>query len=69
MEKIHREAAQWKYYFMKYDILIQTFTSSLVRKQYLPKTFLAQKFEKKNCQYSFQAIIRLKKTEKSGMDH
>ena len=27
MEKIHREAAQWKYYFVKYDILVQIFTS------------------------------------------
>ena len=44
---------------MKYDILVQTFTSSQVRKQYLP--FLAQKLEKKN-QNPFQATIRLKKT-------
>ena len=24
MEKIHREAALWKYYFMKYNILVQS---------------------------------------------
>ena len=58
MEKIHHEAASCKYYSMKYDILVQTFTSSQVRKQYLP--FLAQKLEKKN-QNPFQATIRLKK--------
>ena len=45
---------------MKYDILGQTFTSSLVRKPYL-----AQKLErKKNCQNPFQAILRLKKKKK-----
>ena len=52
---------------MKYDILVQTFTSSLVQKQYLPKKtpFLAQKFEEKiNCQNPFQAIIILKKKKK-----
>ena len=27
MEKIHREAAWWNYYFVKYDILVQIFTS------------------------------------------
>jgi len=52
---------------MKYDILVQTFTSSLVRKQYLPKkiAFFSPKIgEKKICQNPFQAIKRLKK-----MDH
>ena len=44
---------------MKYDILGQTFTSSQVRKQYLPKkAFLAQKLENFFCQNPFQAIIR-----------
>ena len=48
---------------MKYDILVQTFTSSLVRKQNLP--FLAQNWRrKKNCRNPFEAIIRLKKEEK-----
>ena len=53
---------------MKYDILVQTFTSSLVRKQYLP--FLAQKLEiKKNCQNPFLAIIRHKTKKKKKKWH
>ena len=69
MEKNHREAAQWKYYFMKYDILVKTFTSSLVRKQYLPKKkspFLGQNLEK-NLSKSVSGYYKTKK--KSGMDH
>ena len=52
---------------MKYDILVQTFTSSLVRKPYLPtkknRLFSPKIEEKKNCQNLFQAILRLKKEE------
>ena len=44
-----------KILFYEEQHLLQTFTSSLVRKQYLP--FLAQKLEKKkNCQNPFQAL-------------
>ena len=45
---------------MKYDILVQTFTSSLARKQYLP--FKPKNWQKnKFCKNPFQAIIRLNK--------
>ena len=53
---------------MKYDILVQTFMSSLARKHYLP--FLAQKLEKFFfCQNPFQAIIRLKKKWYGPLSH
>ena len=50
---------------MKYDILVQTFMSSLVKKIFAKKNFLAQKLEKKKiCQNPFHAIVRLKKKKK-----
>ena len=54
---------------MKYSIFVQTFTSSLVRKQYLPKTkkkrFLAQKLEKKkNLSKSVSGYYKTKKEKK-----
>ena len=57
---------------MKYNILVQFFTSSLARKQYLPKKkspFLAQKLEKKKCQNPFQDKTKKKTKKTSGMDH
>ena len=51
---------------MKYDILVPTFTSSLVRKQYLQKkiAFLAQKLEKKKLAKSVSGYYKTKKKEK-----
>ena len=56
---------------MKYDILVQTFMSSLMKKIFAKKKFLAQKLEKKKiCQNPFHAIVRLKKKKKkNAMDH
>ena len=49
---------------MKYDILVQTFTSSLVRKQYLP--FLAQKLENFFLSKSVSGYYKTKKKKKGG---
>ena len=70
MENIHREAAKWKYYFMKYDILVQTFTSSLVRKQYCQKKFSPKIREIFFMSKSVSGYYKTKKKrKKSGMDH
>ena len=54
-----------KYYFMKYDILVQTsrvhwFENNICQKK---SPFLAQKLENFFFQNPFQAIIRLKKNK------
>ena len=50
---------EWrKYYFMKYNILVQTFTSLLVRKQYLQKKNFSPKIgeEKKIVKIRFRLL-------------
>ena len=58
---------------MKYDILVQTFTSSRWFKTIFAKNkshFFSPKIgDIFFCQNPFLAIIRLKKRKKSGMDH
>ena len=54
---------------MKYDILVQTFTSSLVRKQYLPKKKFSPKIGEKKISKSVSGYYKTKKQNKQKKWH